>query len=777
MSGPANKNNEIKNIFLQHLPERFVAIEQAWKAVNSSQGDKNQAEKMLARVQDLVGSGGKVGLIDISESTFSLENQLNLLIARQNFADGEQTGRIDKLMHTLKEQVNKAIADQFSTTVAPGDKIAFFLRASEDIASGLTAALEALGFAVLPFIHPDDVEGELQKRIPDILIFEGTFLKQMVSLNRELRLQEETEKKKIPTVCLSTSKQLEQRLLALRSGVDAYFLHPFTMQKLVEKIQQLTSPKEEGYRILIIEDDPSQAKFAASILEKGGMKTLAVTEPLHALDALNDFRPDLILMDLYMPNVDGKELTTIIREHPDFITTPIVFLSGEHDTDKKLHALSAGGDDFLTKPIRPKHLISTIANRVERSKALKAGPPGQNLSSSLNGPTARHYFYEQLESLITEATQPLMGGILHLAFSNQKKNQPAFTEPQTETLLRELRTLVAGIAGQQDIVAELDNGIGVLASKPKAADLLSLASKIQNAISHHYFDCDGQEIKLNTSIGICLFDKDINSASQMIDRAAVAAQEAIKGGGEQILIYDHQFSKHTENDNQKNLAALLEAAIQENSLQAICQPLSTKAASEYETSDLSLRLRHGREIVPKGDWRKVAQDKSMIADIDRLSVLHALSALENKRREGKQIRLFIEQSFQSMLELSNIEWLRKQLRANQIVGTGLVFEYAIAELGQDLKVAKNFINELKEMGIGISLSRFGANTAALRVLQFLHADYVRFAIPILKTDRETAEKIVREIHILGAKAILPGVSDPQITPEHWLSLADLQPDL
>ena len=79
-----------------------------------------------------------------------------------------------------------------------------------------------------------------------------------------------------------------------------------------------------------------------------------MTEPVKVIKSLREFKPDLILMDIYMPEVNGIELTTIIRDHKEFVTIPIVFVSGEQNTDKQLDALSVGGDDFIAKPIRPK---------------------------------------------------------------------------------------------------------------------------------------------------------------------------------------------------------------------------------------------------------------------------------------------------------------------------------------------------------------------------------------------------------------------------------------
>jgi Response regulator containing a CheY-like receiver domain and a GGDEF domain len=127
----------------------------------------------------------------------------------------------------------------------------------------------------------------------------------------------------------------------------------------------------DPYRVLIVEDDRSQAIFAESILRKAGMTTRMCTDPLAALDQLDEFQPELILMDLYMPACDGMELTSIIREREAFVSTPIVFLSGEQNEEKHFEALDSGGDDFLNKPIRPKHLIAAVTNRVRRARQLE----------------------------------------------------------------------------------------------------------------------------------------------------------------------------------------------------------------------------------------------------------------------------------------------------------------------------------------------------------------------------------------------------------------------
>src|SRR5262249_55707469 len=147
----------------------------------------------------------------------------------------------------------------------------------------------------------------------------------------------------------------------------------------------LAADSADPFRVLIVEDDRSQAIFAESILRKAGMSTCMATEPLVALEQLDVFKPELILMDLYMPNCDGMELTSIIREREAFISTPIVFLSGEQDEDKHFAALNSGGDDFLSKPIRPKHLISAVTNRVQRARQLSRRARAANQRDPVTG--------------------------------------------------------------------------------------------------------------------------------------------------------------------------------------------------------------------------------------------------------------------------------------------------------------------------------------------------------------------------------------------------------
>jgi EAL domain-containing protein (putative c-di-GMP-specific phosphodiesterase class I) len=117
-------------------------------------------------------------------------------------------------------------------------------------------------------------------------------------------------------------------------------------------------------------------------------------------------------------------------------------------------------------------------------------------------------------------------------------------------------------------------------------------------------------------------------------------------------------------------------------------------------------------------------------------------------------------------------WLLGRLRAKQMVGTGLVIDFSLAELSKDLKAAQHNINRLREMDVEVSLSRFPEKEAAFRVLSFLQARYINIAPRLLKADRQTISSVIRHAHEASAKVIVSNVDDPRSIDLHWSSGAD-----
>jgi len=224
-------------------------------------------------------------------------------------------------------------------------------------------------------------------------------LEQLTELAQEIRKRISG---KLPLIVLAENSDLESRLIAARAGADAYLVKPFDLHELVDQLDRLGAHvPQEPYHIVVVEDSTTQATYYSAILNKAGMVTTVVNDPIQVLDVMNENAADLVLMDMYMPRCNGMELARVIRQVPRYASIPIVYLSAETEIDRQLDAMSLGGDDFLTKPINPTHLIRSVAIRAERARSLRSFMVTDNLTGLLNHTRIK----EQLHNEVARAAR------------------------------------------------------------------------------------------------------------------------------------------------------------------------------------------------------------------------------------------------------------------------------------------------------------------------------------------------------------------------------------
>lgn len=132
-----------------------------------------------------------------------------------------------------------------------------------------------------------------------------------------------------------------------------------------------TRPGATVARILVAEDDPMQANLVRVYLERDGHSVLVVGDGRSALDRARAARPDLIILDLMMPKVDGLDVCRILRAES---TVPIVLLTARSTEDDVLLGLDLGADDYVTKPFSPRELAARVRALLRR--ATLAAPTG-----------------------------------------------------------------------------------------------------------------------------------------------------------------------------------------------------------------------------------------------------------------------------------------------------------------------------------------------------------------------------------------------------------------
>lgn len=120
-------------------------------------------------------------------------------------------------------------------------------------------------------------------------------------------------------------------------------------------------------KILIVDDEPDILEFLQYNLKKEGYAVATANDGRHAIEVAEREKPDLIILDIMMPELDGVETCRILRSRKEFAMTPVAFLTARDEDFSQITALDVGGDDYITKPIKPRVLISRINALLRRA--------------------------------------------------------------------------------------------------------------------------------------------------------------------------------------------------------------------------------------------------------------------------------------------------------------------------------------------------------------------------------------------------------------------------
>lgn len=124
----------------------------------------------------------------------------------------------------------------------------------------------------------------------------------------------------------------------------------------------------ETAKILIVDDEPDILEFLQYNLEREGYTVVTASDGEAGIQLAERENPDLIILDIMMPKMDGVEVCRVLRTKPQFNQTVITFLTAREEDFSQIAALETGGDDYITKPIRPRVFLSRIKALLRRSE-------------------------------------------------------------------------------------------------------------------------------------------------------------------------------------------------------------------------------------------------------------------------------------------------------------------------------------------------------------------------------------------------------------------------
>lgn len=362
--------------YAAELPGKIAEIESGMEALLGNKTDVAGTRLLHRQLHSLHGSAKTFGFPAVSEVARELEMMVAGL-AGTTLPDGNGAKRGAELLAKLlaaSQAPNNMLPLSAHTPAGrqeePTTRLIYLVEDDSRIAANLSQQLKSFGYTVLKLKTVEELANAFARGAPSAIIADLDFSAH--TKGEQTASGSNGKQVDTPLLFMSDDDRMETRLQAARAGGDAFFVKPVRIGQLVDRLDALLNrATAEPYRVLIVEDADDQAAYYAAILKDSGMRCQVVTDPMHLVDALNDFNPELVLMDMYLPDCTGDELAQVIRQHTAFISLPIVFLSVEQNFDRQLSAMFKGGDEFLTKPISPAQLTLVVTSRVERYRELR----------------------------------------------------------------------------------------------------------------------------------------------------------------------------------------------------------------------------------------------------------------------------------------------------------------------------------------------------------------------------------------------------------------------
>lgn len=540
-------------------------------------------------------------------------------------------------------------------------------------------------------------------------------------------------------------------------------------------------PAEEGepaYRILIVEDDRSQALFAQSVLKGAGMDAESVSMASDTMAAMDRFLPDLVLMDLHMPGMSGTELTSQIRSHAAYAHVPVVFLTGDTDPERHMEVLDSGADDYLSKPVRPRHLIAAVQNRVRRARSLKLQREQEVRRHPVTGLLTRTYMLQQLGLAFPQQAQ---GAVHFVVIEGTSALRDHYGYAALDAILSEAGHIIGTVAGEHAASRLNDNTFIVYWPGLPPDRHAVWARQLRDAFVGHYFEANGENIRLRACVGYV----DLAHGFADAGAALAAAEDALRlARSEPTAIAAFRPASEAVSEHAANLLSQLQDAIKHERLELAFQPIVSVVGGDHGQYQTLVRLRNGdgqlhtaAEIVP------LAERAGLVHEIDRRVMTRAIAILGEQQRGGKQARLFVPQAARSLGQDGYAQWLLEAMADLVIDGSQLVVDVRLGDALVHSVLVREFCQRMMAAGVRLCLSQFQASPEADALLAQLPLSYVRlsphYASKINQQPvQDEMRQVIERAHLLGLQVIGQHVEDPQTAATLWLSGIDyIQGDL
>jgi diguanylate cyclase (GGDEF)-like protein len=545
---------------------------------------------------------------------------------------------------------------------------------------------------------------------------------------------------------------------------------PVEAKALLSQTQNLAATMAGEALVMMVDDEALVIELIQTYLDAAGYtRFIATSEPRRALELMQRERPQVLLLDIHMPGMNGFQILEAMGAEPALRHIPAIVLTAADDPQTKLKALGLGASDFLRKPVDESELVLRLRNTL----AAKAYQDYLAYYDRATGLANRQRFMSELDRAMREALpRGAMGAVLEFDLDRFKQINEALGPAIGDRVIREagrrMRGIIDTLAGDDQTGAARglaarfggDEFSVLLPSVPNVEHASRVVESVLKALAQPY-QIDNRELHVTASAGVALFPDDGAVMDELVKNAASALHQAKQGGGETYRFYSKEFNEKAA--QRLSMEAQLRKAIERGELELFYQPKMRVDSGELSGAEALLRWRHPqRGVVPPTEFIPVAEESGLIVSVGEWAIDAACRQLgdwDAARLRRVPIAVNVSpRQFQPQLPAI-------VRRAIESTGQGAFLRLELTESSvmSDPERAIRLLRELKALGMKLSIDDFGTGYSSISYLQKLPLDELKIERSFLSGIRTAGDQaalvdlIIGMAHSLGLSVVAEGV--------------------
>lgn len=301
-------------------------------------------------------------------------------------------------------------------------------------------------------------------------------------------------------------------------------------------------------RVLVVDDDRSNCERLMQLLNDEGYDVDVAFDGMVGLEKIREAPPDLVVLDVMMPKMNGLELCRIIKQSLGELFLPVILCTVKGDIDSKVQGLKMGADDYLAKPYNPIELKARITSLLrikqlqDRINSKKRQLEDMSFTDALSGLYNHRYLQQRMNEEFKRAQRyndPL--SCVMVDVDHFKQANDTHGHQFGDMVIREVAAILRQCVREHDIITRY-GGDEFLIILPRThfTGSLAVAERIWKTMAAHNFSDGTASMRLSASIGISFFpNKNVSGPEQLISHADEALYKAKRDGRNKICLYQH----------------------------------------------------------------------------------------------------------------------------------------------------------------------------------------------------------------------------------------------